>query len=93
MCRLTQKSSCSTAIAGHGSINPMSIQDRQDEMGAILAQIAMIAEEVNVLALAGSGACRTYDEQLACAAEVKRRVRMMWGLATGIYRKMEEGGS
>lgn len=46
-------------------------------MGAILAQIAMIAEEVNVLALAGTGACLTYDEQLACLAEVKLRVRMM----------------
>jgi hypothetical protein len=36
------------------------MQDRQDEMGATLAQIAMIAEEVNLLALEGSGACRTH---------------------------------
>lgn len=42
-------------------------------MGAILAQIAMISEEVNALALEGSGACRTYDEKLACVAEVKLR--------------------
>ncbi|CAN1551208.1 hypothetical protein MCEREM21A_02194 [Sphingomonadaceae bacterium] len=60
MCEPAQKSSCSTMIAGHGSINPMSIQDRQDEMGATLTQIAMIAEEVNLLALEGSGACRTH---------------------------------
>ena len=80
MCRLTQKSSCSTAIAGHGFIHVMRMQDRQDEMGATLAQIAMIAEEVNVLALEGSGPCRTYDEQLACVAEVKRRLREMLAL-------------
>jgi hypothetical protein len=55
----------------------MNIQDRQDEVAAILAQIAMIAEEVNLLALEGSGACRTYDEQLACVAEVKLRGREM----------------
>lgn len=70
----------------------MATQDRQDEMGAILAQIAMIAEEVHVLALAGSGACRTYDEQLACAAEVKLRAREMLGLATGIQGQIAEGG-
>ena len=80
MCRPAQKSSCSTAIAGHGFIHAMSIQDRQDEVGATLAQIAMIAEEVNVLALEGSSARRTYDEQLACVAEVKRRLREMLGL-------------
>jgi len=76
----TQKSSCSTAIAGHGFIHAMTAQDRQDEMSTLLAQIAMIAEEVNVLALEGSGATRTYDEQLACVAEVKRRVRAMLAL-------------
>ena len=48
----------------------MTTQDRDEEIGAILAQIAMIAEEVNVLALEGSSARRTYDEQLACLAEV-----------------------
>ena len=58
----------------------MSMQDRQEEIAATLAQIAMIAEEVNVLALEGSGATRTYDEQLACVAEVKRRVRAMLAL-------------
>ena len=58
----------------------MTTQDRQNEMDAILAQIAMIAEEVNVLALEGSSARRTYDEQLACVAEVKRRVREMLAL-------------
>ena len=62
-------------------------------MGAILAKIAMIAEELNVLALEGSSARRTYDEQLACVAKVKRRVREMLGLATGIQGQMEEGGS
>ena len=71
----------------------MTTQDRQNEMDAILAQIAMIAEEVNVLALEGSSARRTYDEQLACLAEVKLRLRMMWGLATGIQGQMEQGGS
>jgi hypothetical protein len=50
----------------------MTTQDGQDEVGAILVQIAMIAEEVNVLALEGSSARRTYDEQLACVAEAKR---------------------
>jgi hypothetical protein len=58
----------------------MATQDTQDEVGAILAQIAMIAEEVNVLALEGSSARRTYDEQLACVAEVKLRVREMLAL-------------
>ncbi len=62
-------------------------------MGTLLAQIAMIAEEVNLLALAGSSARQTYDEQLACVADVKLRVRMMLGLATGIQGQMEEGGS
>ncbi len=33
----------------------MTMQDGQDEVGAILAKIAMIAEEVNVIALKGSG--------------------------------------
>jgi hypothetical protein len=60
MCEPAPKSSCSTANGGHGFIHVMSIQDRQDEMGATLSQIAMIAEEVNLLALEGSGACRTH---------------------------------
>ena len=76
----TQKSSCSTVIVGHGFIHVMTTQDRHEEMGATLAQIAMIAEEVNVLALEGAGVRRTYDEQLACFAEVKRRLREMLGL-------------
>ena len=71
----------------------MTTQDRQEEMGAILAKIAMIAEEVNVLALAGSGASRTHAEQLACVPEVKRRLREMLGLATGNQGQMEDGGS
>ena len=50
MCEPAQKSSCSTAIAGHGFIHVITTQDTQDEMGAILAQIVMIALE-------GSGAC------------------------------------
>jgi hypothetical protein len=58
----------------------MNRQDGQDEIGALLAQIAMIAEEVNVLALEGSSARRTYDEQLACVAEVKRGLREMLAL-------------
>ena len=62
----------------------MTTQDRQNEMGAILAQIAMIAEEVNVLALEGSSARRTHAEQLACVVEVKLRVREILGLVTGI---------
>ncbi len=89
----TQKSSCSTSIAGHGFIHVMTTQDRQEEMGAILAQIAMIAEEVKVLALEGSGKCRTHAEQLACVVEVKLRVREILGLATGIQVQMEQGGS
>jgi hypothetical protein len=87
------KSSCSTAIAGRGFIHAMATQDRQDEMVAILAQIAMIAEEVNLLALEGSSARQTYDEQLACVVEVKLRVREILGLATGIQGQMEQGGS
>jgi hypothetical protein len=71
----------------------MTTQGRQDETGAILAQIAMIAEEVNVLALEGSSARQTYDEQLACVVEVKLRVREILGLATGIQGQMEQGGS
>jgi hypothetical protein len=51
----------------------MNMQDRQDEVGAILAEIAMIAEEVNVLALVGSGADTTHDQQLACVAQLKLR--------------------
>ena len=53
MCKRAQKSSYSTAIAGYGFIGAMTKQDSQDEVGAILAQIAMIAEEVNLLALEG----------------------------------------
>jgi hypothetical protein len=55
----------------------MNMHDRQDELGAILAQIAMIAEEVNVIALQGSGADTTHDEQLAIVAEVQLRLRVM----------------
>ncbi len=55
----------------------MTMQGKQDELGAILAQIATIAEDVNVTALAGSGGGRTYAEQMACVAEVKLRVGKM----------------
>jgi len=55
----------------------MTMHDRQDEVAAILAQIAMIAEEMNVIALEGSGADTTHDEQLACVAEVNLRLREM----------------
>ncbi len=55
----------------------MTMQDRQDELGAILAQIAMIAEDVNVIALVGSGAGCTHATQMACLAEVKLRGREM----------------
>ena len=58
----------------------MNMQDRQDEVAAILAQIAMIAEEVNFLALEGSGARRTYAEQTAIVAEVQLRLREMLAL-------------
>jgi hypothetical protein len=58
----------------------MNMQDRQDEVGAILAQIAMIAEEVNFLALEGSGARRTYAEQMACVTEVQLWLREMLAL-------------
>jgi hypothetical protein len=61
----------------------MIMQDRQDEVGATLAQIAMIAEEVNVIALAGSGADTTHDEQLAINAEVQLRLRAMFALCNG----------
>ena len=84
MCRRAQKSSCSTAIAGHGFIQAMTTQDRQDEMGTLLAQIAMIAEEVNLLALKGSGVCLTQAEQLAITAEVQRLVGEMSGLVTSV---------
>jgi hypothetical protein len=53
------------------------MQDRQDEVSAILAQIAMIAEEMNVIALEGSGTYRTHAEQLAITAEVQRLAREM----------------
>ena len=62
----------------------MSMQGRQEEMGAILAQIAMIAEEVNVLALEGSGASVAQAEQLAITAEVQRLVGVMSGLGTSV---------
>ena len=61
-------------------------------MGATLSPIAMIAEEVNVLALEGSGASCTHAEQLACVVEVKLRVREILGLATGIQGQMAKGG-
>ncbi|CAN1552802.1 hypothetical protein MCEREM21A_02260 [Sphingomonadaceae bacterium] len=62
----------------------MSMQDSQEEVGAILAHIAMIAEEVNVLAPAGSGASTAQAEQLACVVEVKLRVGVMSGLGTSV---------
>jgi len=71
------KCSCSTVQADHGFICAITMQDRQDEVGATLAQIAMIAEDVNVIALEGSGAGTTHDEQLACVAELKLRLRGM----------------
>jgi hypothetical protein len=55
----------------------MIMQDRQDEVGATLAQIAMIAEEVNVIALAGSGAGCTHAGQMAIVAELKCMVGEM----------------
>ncbi len=58
----------------------MTMQDKQDEVAAILAQIAMIAKEVNLLALEGSGVGRSYHEQLAFVAEVKLRGREMLAL-------------
>ena len=58
----------------------MTMHDGQDEVGATLAQIAMIAEEVNLIALAGSGADTTHDEQLAFVAEVKLRLWEMLAL-------------
>ena len=58
----------------------MTMQDRQDEVGATLAQIAMIAEDVNVIALAGSGASQTYDKQRAIIADVELRLREMLAL-------------
>jgi hypothetical protein len=67
------------------------MQDRQDEVGAILAQIAMIAEEVNAIALEGSGECRIYAEQLGCMQAVQLRLRTMFGLATGTQEHMAEG--
>jgi hypothetical protein len=56
------------------------MQDRHEEVGAILAQIAMIAEEVNVIALVGSGAGCTPAEQVAIIAEVQLRLREMLAL-------------
>ena len=38
MCRRAQKSSYSTANGGHGFIHVMSMQDRQEEIAATLAQ-------------------------------------------------------
>ena len=58
----------------------MNMQDRQDELGAILAQIAMIAEEVNLIALTGSGAGCTPAEQVAIVAEVQLRIKAMMKL-------------
>ncbi len=55
----------------------MTMHDGQDEVGAILAQIAVIAEEVNVIALEGSGAGCTPAEQMAIIAEVQLRVGVM----------------
>jgi hypothetical protein len=58
----------------------MNMHDRQDEVGAILAQIAMIAEEVNVIALSGSGAGCTHVGQVAIVAEVQLRIKAMMKL-------------
>lgn len=69
----------------------MNMQDRQDEVAAILAEIAMIAEDVNVIALVGSGAGTTHDEQLACAAQLKLRVREMTKLCLTMSRLMNAG--
>ena len=65
LCVSVLKCSCSTAQAGDGFICAMTMQDRHDELGAILAQIATIAEDLNVIVLEGSGASRTYDKQMA----------------------------
>jgi NADPH-dependent curcumin reductase CurA len=72
------------------------MQDRQDEVGAVLAQIATIAEEMNVIALAGSGARRTYAEQMACLAEVKLRGREMlehceWAMSLNTRTQLWQG--
>jgi hypothetical protein len=67
----------------------MNMQDRQHELGPILAQIAMIAEEVNVTALSGSGARRTRAEQMAYVAEVKLRVVEMTKLCTLMLALMD----
>jgi hypothetical protein len=67
----------------------MTMQGKHDELGAILAQIAMIAEEVNVTALEGSGAGCTYAEQMACVAEVKLRVGEMTKLRTLMLALMD----
>jgi len=58
----------------------MTMQDRQDEVGAVLAQIAMIAEDVNVIALEGSGAGCAHAGQMAIIAEVQLRLREMLAL-------------
>ncbi len=55
----------------------MTMHDEHDELGAILAEIAMIAEDVNVIALVGSGEGCTYAEQMVCATEVTLRVGEM----------------
>ncbi len=69
----------------------MTMQDRHEEVGAILAQIAMIAEGVNVIALEGSGEGCTYAEQMACAVELKLRVREMTKLCLAMSRLMNTG--
>jgi hypothetical protein len=61
------------------------MQDRQDELGAILAEIAMIAEDVNLLALEGSGAGCTPAEQIACVTEVQLRLREMLALCDATH--------
>lgn len=67
----------------------MNMQDGQDEVGAILARIAMIAEEVNVIALEGSGGVRTCAHQMVINAEVQLRLREMLALcdAADVSRK------
>jgi hypothetical protein len=71
----------------------MNMHDRQHELGPILAQIAMIAEEVNVLALEGSGADTTHDEQLARVGEVKLRVGEIMRLCLLMAVLMDASGN
>ena len=69
----------------------MNMHDRQDEVGVILAEIAMIAEDVNLLALEGSGAGCTPAEQVAIIAEVQLWLREMLALCES-ESAYQEGG-